>query len=300
MIGSKKSGQVKNNNCMFSDDKRCPMQSGMLSDNDIKFYWRKGIEIFTQKEYPPFDPDRQIQPGSVDLRFRNEFKRFKLTQGDNLSKQILLNKSYTEPFDLPADKNLIIDPGEIILATTMEEVHFSNEFAGFITGRSSIARLGVMVQCCQDFINPGNRQAVALQLVNLSPYPVELERNSTICQLIIFKLCSTATQGYTDNPNSKYAMETEVIPSKIFEEISSENLIQRSPNYKRKWLKKWIAPLLPSLFNGTVVMAFVYNEWKGRPVKDVLKLATEIPVGVVFGIAVMFLYIWLKKGDEKR
>lgn len=281
----------------FTNEDRCPKQSGLLSDNDIRYYWNNGIDIYTVGDYPGFDPSKQIQPGSIDLRFRNEFKRFSLKDGDVLSRQTLFNKSYTEPFDLQSDEKLVIKPGEIILTTTLEEVHLSNDFAGFITGRSSIARLGLMVQCCQDFINPGNRQAVALQLVNLSPYPVELEMYSTICQLIIFKLCTTATQGYTDNPNSKYANETKPIPSKIFEEtpVKSKN------HTVMKWLRRWVEPLLPSMMVSTVFMAFVYNVVKERPIKDMLKLIIEMPIGVVLGLIVLALYIFLKlKGDDKR
>jgi dCTP deaminase len=281
----------------FSGEDSCPMHRGLLSDYDIKYYWGKGIDIYTVDNYPDFEPEKQIQPGSVDLRFRNEFKRFSLKDGDTLSRQTLINKSYTEPFDLKADDKLIINPGEIILTTTLEEVHFSNDFAGFITGRSSMARLGLMVQCCQDFINPGNRQAIALQLVNLSPYPIELEMYSAICQLIVFRLCTSATHGYTDNPNSKYANETGPIPSRIFQ----DNPVNKKNNTIIKWLKKWIEPLLPSLVIGTVFMAFVYNVVKERPIKDIFKLITEIPAGIIIGIVVVALYIFLKlKDDENR
>jgi hypothetical protein len=48
-------------------------------------------------------------------------------------------------------------------------------------------------------------------------------------------------------------------------------------------------------------MAFVYNVVKERPIKDIFKLITEIPAGIIIGIVVVVLYIFLKlKDDENR
>jgi dCTP deaminase len=285
------------NSIQPTEEDRCPKQGGLLSDNDIRYYWKDGIEIYTLGDYPRFDPDKQIQPGSIDLRFRNEFRKFTLNQGETISRETLKNKDYTEHYELDEGEKLVIRPGEIILTTTLEVVDFSNDFAGFITGRSSIARLGLMVQCCQDFINPGNRQAIALQLVNLSPNTIELELYSSICQLIIFKLCTTATIGYTERPDSKYKDEKVTMQSKHFDETNNHSKF----NAIYHWLKYWVEPFLPSLMISTVFMAFVYNVVKERPIKDILKLITEIPAGVVIGIIVIILYIFLKvKGDENH
>ena len=126
--------------------------------------------------------------GAIDLRFRNEYKKIEL-MGKNLmlTYDMIKNHSYTKPYELKADEKLVIKPGEIILTTTMETVQLTEQFAALISGRSSFARLGIMVHCCQEFIKPGHGQTIPLQIINLSPYTVELDMNVPICQIIFFK-----------------------------------------------------------------------------------------------------------------
>ena len=123
---------------------------GFLSDIDIKRYLKDGsikIETMWHDELA-FNPEKQVQLGSVDLRFRHECKRIKKIANANLTYASVKNHDYTESFEAENGK-LLIRPGEIILTTTLETVTFSNDFAGIITGRSSIAILVIMVHCCQ-------------------------------------------------------------------------------------------------------------------------------------------------------
>ena len=145
-------------------DKFDSFQGGMLSDVDIRKYFGSEIKIYTDVKNGDlhFDLDKQLQLASIDLRFRNEFKRFKKGLTQNLTYEMLKNHEYTDPFEIANNQRLIINPGEIILTTTLETVSISNNFAGIITGRSSIARLGIMVHCCQEFVNPGQGAPIAL------------------------------------------------------------------------------------------------------------------------------------------
>ena len=57
--------------------------SGVLSDVDIREFWGKGIEIDTyQKGDWAFDLDKQLQLGSIDLRFRPDYKNCLLYTSD--------------------------------------------------------------------------------------------------------------------------------------------------------------------------------------------------------------------------
>lgn len=195
--------------------------SGMLSDNDIRSFWGNGINIFTAgNEEVEFDLDKQLKFGSIDLHFRNEYKKFKLKNNDVLTYEQLKKHDYLEPFELQNGEKLVIRPGEVIITTTLEIVQLSEGFAGIITGRSSIARLGIMVHCCQEFINPGHGQTIPLQLINLSPCTVQLDLNTPICQLILFKLRTPASGKYKDADKSKYFDEIEPQGSKMYLETS--------------------------------------------------------------------------------
>ena len=183
--------------------------SGILSDIDIKSFWGHGINIFSSETGElAFNLEKQLQLGSIDLHFRHAYSKIRLSKNEILTYDMLKQHNYTTPSELKTGEKLRILPGEMIVTTTLETVQFSEEFAGIITGRSSIARLGVMVHCCQEFINPGHGQPIPLQIINLSPCSVELDLRIPICQLVVFKLCSPASGRYKDDINSKYANET--------------------------------------------------------------------------------------------
>jgi dCTP deaminase len=281
----------------------------MLSDKDILDYLNgKHIRIFTSSPYNgagrEFNKDKQIQLGSVDLRVFPEIKRFIPDFDRNLSLDVLHKNDYIKPEVLKADEKLIIKPGEIILASTLEMVVLSEEFAGFITGRSSVARLGVMVQCCQDFINPGHGQTIPLQLVNLSPNTVELDQDVPLCQLILFRLATPSNCRYVDKADSKYKKETGPLPSKLYEDkksgdkISEDKISEGKASvldkpYKRfdvkSFLRRYISPLLPSLVMSTFFTVLIYN--------NIASL--NIPVWLIVAAVVLVLYIWMRKDEEK-
>lgn len=82
--------------------------SGVLSDVDIREFWGKGIEIDTyQKGDWAFDLDKQLQLGSIDLRFRPDYKKFNLNEKDTIKYDSILQKRYTTPYDLDVDENLV-------------------------------------------------------------------------------------------------------------------------------------------------------------------------------------------------
>ena len=163
--------------------------SGILSDIDIKSFWGHGINIFSSETGElAFNLEKQLQLGSIDLHFRHAYSKIRLSKNEILTYDMLKQHNYTTPSELKTGEKLRILPGEMIVTTTLETVQFSEEFAGIITGRSSIARLGVMVHCCQEFINPGHGQPIPLQIINLSPCSVELDLRIPICQLVVFKL----------------------------------------------------------------------------------------------------------------
>lgn len=60
-----------------------------------------------------------------------------------------------------APDGIEIQPGEFMLATTMEYIRIPNDCAAFVHGRSSIGRLGLTVQNA-GFIDPGFHGEITL------------------------------------------------------------------------------------------------------------------------------------------
>lgn len=90
--------------------------------------------------------------------------------------------------------------------------------ASILTGRSSLARLGVMVRCCRSFINPSHGQSIPLQIINLGPSKVGLDLKVLIYQMILFELRTPSSQRYIHQNDAKYKNEITPINSKIYEE----------------------------------------------------------------------------------
>lgn len=285
---------------------------GMLSDVDIKKYFGKGIEIYTEHENEElkFNIDKQLRLASIDLRFRSEFKRFKDSINGSINNEMLRNRQYTTPFEITNNNKLKIEPGEVIFTTTLETVKISSDFAGIITGSSSIARLGVMVHCCSEFINPGQCAPIPLQIINLGKYPVELDMAYPICQLILFKLSSPSSKLYSEMNSSKYKNEIEPMQSKIYKDsekieesvelVSDENLNDNNKNkFKniQKSLKKYIEPFLPSIIMFLLINPNL-NNISGLTISSILSEIKDLKISEILTAIAVITYIYFKKNDE--
>lgn len=274
---------------------------GMLSDKDIKQYFGNQIKIFTENRYGEysFNIDKQLQLASIDLRFRHECKRFKQDMSSNLNYEMLKAHAYTEPFELSNDELLVIQPGEIIFTTTLETICISNEFAGIITGRSSFARMGIMVHCCQEFINPGQGAPVALQIVNLGKYPVELDMRIPICQLVLFRLGTPASELYSQKESSKYKGETDFISSRIYEEAPDDREGKRTGKKKKlpTLFRRIVADFMPSIIM-LLLIEPTLSETQNITLQVLFEKLFQAPVSLLLVIVSVVLFCLFGKENK--
>lgn len=163
----------------------------LLSDVDIKRALQRG-EI---KIAPQPSPD-QIGAGSVDFTLSNEFWRIK----ENLKKGKIydLNSiTYTDMFEETRTDSIILKPGELVLAKTLEHLTLPPDVAGWIQGRSRYARLGISVHVASSFIQPGVSNRQVLEIINFSPVQQTLHAGMRICQVIFEKTLSKAEKPYS-------------------------------------------------------------------------------------------------------
>jgi len=82
-----------------------------------------------------------------------------------------------------------LDPGQFILGNTVEEVSLPPiggvRLAARIEGRSSLARLGLIVHCTAPTIHAEFSGNITLEITNLGKYPIKLRSKMRICQLIV-------------------------------------------------------------------------------------------------------------------
>lgn len=279
--------------------------SGMLSDNGIKEYFKNGIDIFIdEKETIQFDLNSQLHVGSIDLHFRHLYRKFS-SKNTVLSYEAVRSRNYTEPFELKENEKLVIQPGEIILTSSLETVSLSKDFAAIITGRSSIARLGIMIHCCQEFIHPGHCQTIPLQIINLSPHPVQLDLSVPVCQIVFFKLTTTASEKYSDRTDAKYAGEIEPGDSKIYEDIKIDYVKEKNQGRSkfhdkkekfRKVLGKYITPFIPSIICFLIITPFLTENILDKTWSDILDSFGNISASLIISIVLLILYIFSKRG----
>ena len=74
----------------------------------------------------------------------------------------------------------------------------SNNYLIEVNGKSSLARIGLIVHNSASIINPGHFLNVALELCNLNNVPIILRPNMEIAQLSFSTLSSTTKKRYQD------------------------------------------------------------------------------------------------------
>ena len=187
----------------------------MLSDRDIKRYLKEKKIVIT-----PF-PDLSTQLGScsVDLRLGNTFRVFEHSKypyidpfekniGEQVTRQIVIDKK--EAF--------IIQPGDFVLATTVEYIEIPDDLTGRLEGRSSIGRLGVVIHSTAANIECGFKGHIALELANMGKMPVALYPGMRICSISFEELSSPAEVPYYKKKGAKYVGQKGPDESKIHEE----------------------------------------------------------------------------------
>jgi len=147
----------------------------------------------------PFNPTEQIQPCSVDIRLDNVFWKFKKVRKIDFRKRKLMElepRRFWKRIVIDKGESIDLKPGELLLGRIYEKFTIPNDCAGKIEGRSSFSRMGLGVHINSDFINPGYRGHMPLQLINNGKNTIRLYPFIPICQLIFIKLSSTPKRLY--------------------------------------------------------------------------------------------------------
>jgi len=188
-----------------------------LSDGDII----QAIEDKRIKLNPQPDVD-SISGISVDLRLSNSFRVFSNNsvsfldlsgEREELNKNI--DRVMSKEIVLENDEPLFIHPGELVLGSTLESVEIPDDLVGWLDGRSSLARLGLMVHVTAGRIDPGWKGQVVLEFYNLGKMPLALRPEMIICALSFETLSSPAKRPYRLRENAKYKNQHGAISSRM-------------------------------------------------------------------------------------
>jgi dCTP deaminase len=134
---------------------------------------------------------RDVQPASIDLHLAPNFRYW--PPSPNLGRIIdpYEEGDFSRPRAAVRGK-VYIAPGEFLLAATSEWVTLKPTLVGRVEGKSSLARLGLIIHTTAGFIDPGFSGSITLELLNVNRWPITLTVGMPICQLSIDRLSGPA------------------------------------------------------------------------------------------------------------
>jgi deoxycytidine triphosphate deaminase len=148
----------------------------------------------------PFEPIKQIQLCTIDLRVSNIFWRQKresliIDLGQNEFNKISPRRGWKR-IEIEFGESIIIKPNELIIGRTYEQFKIPKRYAGKIVAKSSVARLGISLFCSTDFINPGWVGHIPLIIKNHGINSVKIHPLLTMCQIMVIELSSVPIGEY--------------------------------------------------------------------------------------------------------
>lgn len=153
----------------------------------MDFHLGRNLKLFKSGGYRFVDTRKGLPPDAME--------EIKLNNGD--------------PF--------ILEPGGFAIASTEEVLKLPRDILGRLEGKSSLARLGILVHSTAARFDPGWNGAPVLELGNLGPKPAILYCGMPICAFTFEKLSAPVRMGYEGSRSDRYSGSKDAVVSKIHE-----------------------------------------------------------------------------------
>lgn len=186
--------------------------SGILPDWLIEKYIREGaIKI------SPLSGRWQecIDQVSMDFHLGESIKLFRGGTYRFVDTRRGLPPDAMEEVDLADGDPFILEPGAFAIASTREVLRLPSDILGRLEGKSSLARLGILVHSTAARFDPGWNGAPVLELGNLGPKPAILYCGMPICAFTFEKIAAPVRMPYEGSRSDRYSGSKGAIASKI-------------------------------------------------------------------------------------
>ena len=159
-----------------------------LSDIDIEKGIKSGDIVLDGFE------KKRLQPASYDIRLGNTFiiNEAHSTTAIDPVKGIYPN---THTVEVKDGEEFVLHPGVSILGYSKERFG-SKRYLIEVNGKSSLARIGLIVHNSASIVNPGHILNIALELCNLNNVPIVLRPGMEIAQLTFSTLSNPTKRSY--------------------------------------------------------------------------------------------------------
>jgi len=186
-----------------------------LCDRDIEAWLDSG-----KLGISPRPPVERINGATVDVRLGNGFRVF---LGHNAGYIDLSGPKdeVSAALDKVMRDEIVLPEGEAFFlhhAVTYESVTIPDDLVGWLDGRSSLARLGLMVHVTAHRIDPGWKGRIVLEFYNSGKLPLALRPGMLIGALSFEPLSGSAARPYNSRQDAKYRDQQSAIASRIDED----------------------------------------------------------------------------------
>jgi dCTP deaminase len=170
-----------------------------LSDRDIQARLDAGSIVI--------DPagGMRLGPVSIDLTLDDRFLYFKHEQISVIDvDQGLGDADPMERYTVPEGGTFILQPKAFALGATKERVKLPADLVGWLDGRSSLARIGLMVHATAHTLEPGWNGVITLEFFNAGNVALALRPGMRVCAVSFEPLTSEALNPYDRKAGAKY------------------------------------------------------------------------------------------------
>jgi len=188
------------------------MESGILNKIEIEGFL-KSRELVVE---PILDYEDQIKSASIDLRLDHFFGEFHTAKIPNIDpatisedySQFLIFKELESFHDC-----YYLQPKNFVLGQTLEFISLPLNIVGFLDGRSSMARQGLMIHATAGFIDPGFKGHLVFELLNAGEMPIKLYPLMRLAKI------SFHYTNKTEEYSGQYQLQVRIRPPKSDKDV---------------------------------------------------------------------------------
>ncbi len=148
---------------------------------------------------PTPDLDKLTRSGSasIDMRLGTWFLSLRQSRMTHLQiGRHELGTQFTKTHYVPFGMDYILHPRRFVLGVTVEWIRVPGDLAGYVVGRSSWGRRGLIIATATG-VHPGFKGCLSLELSNMGEIPIAIKPGMTICQLFIHEV-EVSGSNYVD------------------------------------------------------------------------------------------------------
>lgn len=175
----------------------------------------------------PRPADDSISGVSVDLHLGDRFRVFSShatphidLSGTREEMNHAIDQVMSDEIQVAEGEDFFLHPGELALGATLESVTLPDNIVGWLDGRSSLGRLGLMVHVTAHRIDPGWGGNIVLEFYNSGKLPLAMRPGMSIGAISFETMSGPALRPYRQRADAKYRDQSGPDASRISDENS--------------------------------------------------------------------------------